>query len=49
MLEWCDDPEILKGLMSEIVEGVLELAIDQFGNYVVQVNGHVSYVEILTS
>ncbi|EAY93373.1 hypothetical protein OsI_15171 [Oryza sativa Indica Group] len=37
VLEWCDDPEILKGLMSEIVEGVLELAIDQFGNYVVQV------------
>uniref|UniRef100_A0A0E0DBL4 PUM-HD domain-containing protein n=1 Tax=Oryza meridionalis TaxID=40149 RepID=A0A0E0DBL4_9ORYZ len=36
VLGWCDDPEILKGLMSEIVEGVLELAIDQFGNYVIQ-------------
>uniref|UniRef100_A0A0E0B0D9 PUM-HD domain-containing protein n=1 Tax=Oryza glumipatula TaxID=40148 RepID=A0A0E0B0D9_9ORYZ len=36
VLEWCDDLEILKELISEIVEGVLELAVDQFGNYVVQ-------------
>nr|BAD38254.1 pumilio domain-containing protein PPD1-like [Oryza sativa Japonica Group] len=36
VLEWCDDLEILKELISEIVEGVLELVVDQFGNYVVQ-------------
>uniref|UniRef100_A0A0D3H4C2 PUM-HD domain-containing protein n=1 Tax=Oryza barthii TaxID=65489 RepID=A0A0D3H4C2_9ORYZ len=36
VLEWCDDLEILKELISEIVEGGLELAVDQFGNYLVQ-------------
>uniref|UniRef100_A0A0E0EPZ7 PUM-HD domain-containing protein n=1 Tax=Oryza meridionalis TaxID=40149 RepID=A0A0E0EPZ7_9ORYZ len=36
VLEWCDDLEILKELISKIVEGVLQLAVDQFGNYVVQ-------------
>jgi hypothetical protein len=45
VLEWCDDLEILKELISEIVEGVLELAVDQFGNYVVQVNDHVPYID----
>lgn len=45
VLEWCDDLEILKELISEIVEGVLELVVDQFGNYVVQVNDPVSYID----
>ncbi|KAF0896944.1 hypothetical protein E2562_030790 [Oryza meyeriana var. granulata] len=36
VLERCDDPDILKELISEIVEGVPELAAHQFGNYVVQ-------------
>jgi Pumilio-family RNA binding repeat len=38
VLEYCNDPETQSIMMTEIMPAVCGLALDQYGNYVIQVS-----------
>jgi pumilio RNA-binding family len=44
ILEHCDDESTQNAMMEEIMQSVVTLTEDQYGNYVIQVTGSCSFL-----